>query len=122
MKRMARLFLLILFPLVATELVFAQTQPNQKKAATSQKPKGETLELGKSYATLRPEQVRLIDSFIRSYNATTGSDLVPQQAYDNARLSIRTTFDAVTHALLNAKMTDSHGKSLGRAIDLVTRR
>ena len=51
MKRMARLFLLILFPLVATELVFAQTQPNQKKAATSQKPKGETLELGRSYAS-----------------------------------------------------------------------
>ena len=119
MKRMAQLFLLILFPLVATELVFAQTQPNEKKAASSQEPKGETLELGKSYATLRPEQTSLIDGFIRSYNATTGSDLVPQQAYDNARLSIRTTFDAVTHALLNAKMTDSHGKSLGRAIDLV---
>jgi hypothetical protein len=119
MKRMAQLFLLILFPLVATELVFAQTQPNEKKAASSQEPKGETLELGKSYATLRPEQARLIDGFIRSYNATTGSDLVPQQAYDNARLSIRTTFDAVTHALLNAKMTDSQGKSLGRAIDLV---
>ena len=119
MKHMAQLLLLILFPLVATELVFAQTQPNEKKAASSQEPKGETLELGKSYATLRPEQARLIDGFIRSYNATTGSDLVPQQAYDNARLSIRTTFDAVTHALLNAKMTDSHGKSLGRAIDLV---
>ena len=68
---------------------------------------------------LRPEQVRLIDSFIRSYNATTGSKLVPQQAYDSARLSVRTTFDAVTHALLNAEMTDSQGKSLGRAIDLV---
>src|SRR5580658_5187727 len=103
MKRMAQLFLLILFPLVATELVFAQMQPNEKKAASSEEPKGETLELGKSYATLRPEQARLIDGFIRSYNATTGSDLVPQQAYDNARLSIRTTFDAVTHALLNAK-------------------
>ncbi len=77
MKRLARLFLLIVFPLVATELVFAQAQPNQK-AATSQKSKGETLELGKSYATLRPEQVRLVDSFIRSYNATTGSKLVPQ--------------------------------------------
>jgi hypothetical protein len=119
MKRLARLFLLIVFfPLVATELVFAQAQPNQK-AATSQKSKGETLELGKSYATLRPEQVRLVDSFIRSYNATTGNKLVPQEAYDGARLSVRTTFDAVTHALLNAKMTDSQGKSLGRAIDLV---
>ena len=118
MKRMVRLIVLVLFPLVGMELSFPQSQPNQK-AATSQKPKGETLELGKSYATLRPEQVRLIDSFIRAYNATTGSKLVPQQAYDSARLSIRTTFDAVTHALLNAQMTDSKGKSLGRAIDLV---
>ena len=61
----------------------------------------------------------LVDDFIRRYNATTGSNLVPEQAYDNARLSVRTTFDAVTHALLNAKMTDAQGKSLGRAIDLV---
>src|SRR4030095_8720550 len=28
-------------------------------------------------------------------------------------------FDAVTHALLDAKMTEATGKSLGRAIDLV---
>jgi hypothetical protein len=117
MKPIPRLLILILFPLVLTELVSAQMQP--KKADSSQKPKIDTLELGRSYATLRPEQVRLIDDFIRSYNSTTGSDLVPQQVYDNARLSIRTTFDAVTHALLNAEMTDSHGKSLGRAIDLV---
>jgi hypothetical protein len=116
MKRMTRLLLLILFSLVATELSFPQPQ---QKAATSEKPKGEALELGRSYAELRPEQVRLIDSFIRSYNATTGSALVPQKVYDDARLSIRTTFDAVTHALLNAQMTDSQGKSLGRAIDLV---
>jgi hypothetical protein len=118
MKRMTRLLLLILFSLVTTELSFPQPQPDQK-ATTSEKPKGEALELGRSYAELRPEQVRLIDNFIRSYNATTGSALVPQKVYDDARLSIRTTFDAVTHALLNAQMTDSQGKSLGRAIDLV---
>jgi hypothetical protein len=118
MKRIVQLIVLVLFPLIVTELCFSQPQPNQK-AAISQEPKGGALELGRSYAELRPEQVRLIDSFIRSYNATTGSALVPQQVYDNARLSIRTTFDAVTHALLNAKMTDSQGKSLGRAIDLV---
>jgi len=118
MKRMVCLIVLVLFPLVATKLSFPQPQPNQK-ATTPQKPKSEGLQLGRSYAELRPEQVRLIDSFIRSYNTTTGSALVPQQVYDAARLSIRTTFDAVTHALLNAQMTDSQGKSLGRAIDLV---
>src|SRR5271166_1640763 len=119
MKQMARLIVLLVYSLIAVDLVIAQTQSNQKEAATSQKPKGETLELGKSYAALRPEQKRLIDDFIRHYNATTGSDLVAEQAYDNARLSIRTTFDAVTHALLNAKITDAQGKSLGHAIDLV---
>ena len=119
MRRLVQLFALVLFPLVATELSFPQSQPNPK-ATAPQKRSGEALELGRSYAELRPEQVRLIDSFIRSYNATTGSALVPQQVYDNARLSIRTTFDAVTHALLNAKMTDAQGKSLGRAIDLVS--
>ena len=119
MNRMARLIVLIVCSLISVELVIAQTQPNQKKAATSQKPKSESLELGQSYAVLRPEQKRLIDDFIRHYNTTTGSDLVAEQAYDNARLSTRTTFDAVTHALLNAKMTDAQGKSLGRAIDLV---
>ena len=118
MKRITWLLLLILFSLVMTEVSFPQPQPNQK-VTTSQKPTDEALELGRSYAELRPEQVRLIDSFVRSYNATTGSALVPQQVYDGARLSIRTTFDAVTHALLNAQMTDSQGKSLGRAIDLV---
>jgi hypothetical protein len=94
MKRMVRLIVVILFSLVAFGLVIAQTQPNQKKAATFQKPKSETPELGKSYAALRTEQRRLVDDFVRRYNATTGSSLIPEQAYDNARLSIRTTFDA----------------------------
>ncbi len=118
MKRIVGLIVIALSALVATEFSFPQPQPGQK-ATTSQKPRSESLELGRSYAELRPEQVRLIDSFIRSYNATTGSALVPQKVYDDARLSIRTTFDAVTHAMLNAQMTDSQGKSLGRAIDLV---
>ena len=119
MKQMARLILLIVFLLFPFELVIAQAQPNQNKAPPPQKTKSETLELGKSYASLRPEQKQLVDDFIRRYNATTGSNLVPQEAYNNGRLSVRTTFDAVTHALLNAKITDATGKSLGRAIDLV---
>src|SRR6185369_229040 len=36
-----------------------------------------------------------------------------------ARLSVRTTFDAVTHALLNANLTDAQGKKLGSAIALI---
>jgi hypothetical protein len=119
MKQMAQLIVLIVFLLFPFELVIAQAQPNPNKAAPPKETKSETLELGKSYASLRPEQKQLVDDFIARYNTTTGSNLVPEQAYDNARLSVRTTFDAVTHALLNAKITDASGKSLGRAIDLV---
>ena len=121
MKQRAQLIVLIVASLILAEgVVIAQTQSSQKEEAPPHKVKSQSLELGKSYATLRPEQKRLIDDFIRHYNATTGSNLDAEQAYDNARLSIRTTFDAVTHALLNAKMTDAQGKSLGRAIDLVS--
>ncbi|WP_035357463.1 hypothetical protein, partial [Edaphobacter aggregans] len=119
MKQMARLIILIIILLFPFELVITQAQPTPNKAASPKKTKSETLELGKSYTSLRPEQKQLVDDFIRRYNATTGSNRVPQEAYDNGRLSVRTTFDAVTHALLNAKMTDATGKSLGRAIDLV---
>lgn len=115
MKQIARLIILIVFLLFPIELAI----PQQNKAAPPKNTKSEPLELGKSYASLRPEQKKLVDDFIRRYNATTGSKLVPQEAYDNGRLSVRTTFDAVTHALLNAKMTDANGKSLGKAIDLV---
>jgi hypothetical protein len=119
MKPRVRLVVFILCIPVALDLVVAQTQPTPKKAAKPANSKSETLELGTSYASLRPEQKQLVDDFIGRYNATTDSKLIPEQAYDGARLSVRTTFDAVTHALLNAKLTDAQGKSLGRAIDLV---
>ncbi len=119
MRQMARLILLVVFLHFPFELAIAQAQPNQNKASPSEKTESQALELGKDYASLRPEQKQLVDDFIRRYNATTGSNLVAEQAYNNARLSVRTTFDAVTHALLNAKITDATGKSLGRAIDLV---
>lgn len=121
MKLMARPIVLLLFSvlLAAPKGIVAQEQPASKTATKPSNSKSETLELGKSYASLRTEQKQLVDDFIRRYNATTGNKLVSEQAYDNARLSVRTTFDAVTHALLNVKLTDAQGKSLGRALDVV---
>src|SRR6516162_4135866 len=118
MRPPACLIVLILFSLVAMELPGAQTQPSEQKATTPREAKDGDQEIGKSYETLRLEQKRLVDDFVSRYNQTTGSKLVPEQAYDNARLSIRTTFGAVTDALVKTKLTDSEGKSLGRAIDL----
>ncbi len=93
------------------------TSPPKSSAASKQTNSSQNI--GQSYAELRPEQRQLVDEFVRRYNATTGGKFVPEKAYDNARMSVRTTFDAVTHALLNAKLTDAQGESLGRALDLV---
>lgn len=91
----------------------------QAKTSTPQKQASSPREFGKSYATLRPEQKKLVDDYVKRYDQTTGSKLSPQQAYEGARMSVRTTFDAVTHALLRTKLTNEAGESLGRAIDVV---
>lgn len=75
--------------------------------------------LGKDYENLRPQQRRLIDDLIARYGRTVGRRLDPVAAYNDALESQRTTFDAVTHALLNTSLTDEAGKKLGTALDLV---
>jgi hypothetical protein len=110
--------IIILGMLIATQTSSSQNKKAPAKTDATQE-RTSTRQFGKSYATLRPEQKRLVDDYVRRYNETTNSKIVAQQGYDAARVSIRTTFDAVTHALIRAKLTDANGKSLGRAFDLV---
>ncbi len=114
-----RAIVIIFGVLAATGTICSQTETEPAKATAPANQSSSTKEFGKSYATLRPEQKKLLDDYVSRYNQTTGDKIAPQAAYDAARLSVRTTFDAVTHALLNAKLTDAQGNSLGRAIDLV---
>src|SRR6516164_2214363 len=111
----------IALSLVIIGLVGGSAEQEQKpaKATTPQKQASSPQSFGESYATLLPEQKRLVDDFVRRYNQTTGINIVPEQAYNGARISVRTTFDAVTHALVSTKLTNEKGQSLGRAIDLV---
>ena len=60
------------------------------EAATTQK------RTESNYGMLRLEQKKLVDDYVQRYNSTTRSKISPQDAYDNARMSVRTTFDAVT--------------------------
>jgi hypothetical protein len=113
MKLTIRAFLVVLTTFAAANLAMSQKTPKTPTDGNSGQ------EIGKSYSKLLPEQKRLVDDYIGHYNQTTGSKVVPQEAYDSARLSVRTTFDAVTHALLKAKLTDVNRKNLGCAIDLV---
>ena len=113
MKLCTRALMVFLGTVVTVNLTMGQKAPKSPKGGNNGQ------EIGKSYSKLLPEQKRLVDDYIRNYNETTGSKIVPQEAYDSARLSVRTTFDAVTHALLKAKLTDLNRKNLGCAIDLV---
>ena len=111
----------IALSLVIIGLVGGSAEQEQKpaKATTPQKQASSRQAFGESYATLLPEQKRLVDDFVQRYNQTTGINIVPEQAYNGARISVRTTFDAVTHALVSTKLTNEKSQSLGRAIDLV---
>jgi hypothetical protein len=78
------------------------------------------LRFGGGYDSLSPEQQELVRKWHGEYEAITGRQIDPKISYDNLALSTRTTFDAVTHALLGTKLTDgSTGQSLGNALDLV---
>jgi hypothetical protein len=71
------------------------------------------------FATLDDERQQLLEGPARAYNETTGRNLTVEQWFDQLTLSERTTFDAVTHALMNTDLTDENGESLGKALDIV---
>jgi hypothetical protein len=72
------------------------------------------------YTDLEREQKDLFDAYAGDYSARRGRDVTPQEYFDSLTVSERTTFDAVTHALINSQLTDESGSSLGRAFDLVS--
>lgn len=71
------------------------------------------------YADLAPEQKRLVDDWCQRFSQTIGKAVEPSQAYENLALSEKTTFNAVTHALLTTALTDQAEKGLGPAIQLI---
>ncbi len=98
-------------------LVCVAIDPATAAAQTVQEPK-ETF--GASYADLSVEQRALVDDLFRRASAILGVTLDPRESYDKAPLSSRTTFDAVTHALLGSTLTErDSGRPLGRTLDLV---
>ncbi len=75
---------------------------------------------GGDYDSLNPEQQRLIEDWIRRFNQVTGEDVGPEPFFDEfVKLSTKTTFDAVTHALMTTNLTDESGRPLGTALGLV---
>ena len=71
------------------------------------------------YVDLQEVQTTLFAPFTELYNEKTGRNYTAQEYFDSLTISERTTYDAVTHALMNSKLTDEQGESLGVALDLV---
>lgn len=74
---------------------------------------------GGAYEHLTEDQKRLVERWAREYEKITGQRVQVAAAYDRLSLSTRSTFDAVTNALVRTTLTDEKGNSLGRALDLV---
>ena len=87
-------------------------------AGTAQQP----VRFGGDYAGLEPRRQMLVDTWVARFIAATGQTLEVGPFYDEMlSLSTKTTFDAVTHALITTPLTDASGASLGDALSLVER-
>jgi hypothetical protein len=78
-------------------------------------------DFGGGYDSLAPEQKALIDDWMNRFSATIQKQVDARQAYDNLSLSTKTTFNAVTHALLSTQLTGESGRKLGSAIQMVAK-
>src|SRR5215475_14393891 len=93
-------------------LLSVATLGAQSKAPT------EPHEFHGTYEELSPAQKELIDEWYAEYNQMTHDHSQPSE-YNQFSMSTRTTFEAVTHALMSTELTDKSGKSLGNALSLV---
>jgi len=72
------------------------------------------------YEQLDPRRRRLVDDWLNRYNTVTRQSLEPHVFYDSViKLSSKTTFEAITNALMTTKLTDASGTSLGDGLDLI---
>lgn len=96
-----------IFVILLTIGAFAQTQPAPSSPAFQG-----------TYEQLKPQQKQLVDDWYADYNKMMHEDLPPSD-YNQLSLSTRTTFEAITHALLTTKLTGKSGQPMGNALEIV---
>ena len=101
--------------LFVASLLFAHAALPQSSQGNEATPR----QFGGTYDLLEPGPRRLVDDWVERFNEVIGRTAPPDVVYNLARLSTRTTFDAVTHALNTTELSDESGQSLGTALDLV---
>jgi len=91
-------------------------------SAPAQQPSSGNAVLGDKYSDLLPDQKALVDDWFRRFSNVVGKPVSAEEGYNNFPVSTKTTFSAVTHALINTKLTDRQGKAMGpSAIFLIQR-
>ena len=87
-----------------------------------QRPQDPSTQFGGAYASLDARRQTLVTNWVQRFNQTTRSSFAPEAFYDQeVSLSAKTTFEAVTHALMTTALTDATGRSVGDALTLVER-
>ncbi len=71
------------------------------------------------FEDLEPAQQELLVGYTAAFNERSGRDLSTQEYFDSMSVSERTTYHAVTNALMDSTLSDPEGNDLGNALDLV---
>jgi hypothetical protein len=84
-------------------------------SAVAQETNTNPVVLSGKYSDLHPEQKRLVDDWFRRLSEVLKREVSPEEGYESLPVSDKTTFSAVTHALLRTKLTDESGAALGES-------
>ena len=71
------------------------------------------------FADLAPAQRTIFETFVKSYNSSRNTQYTSEEVFDRLTISEQTTFYGITHALMNTRLTDMQGASLGTGLDRV---
>ncbi len=78
------------------------------------------LDLGESrFASLEDAQREVYAPYAEQNLEARGREMTVAEHFDSQTISERTTFDAVTHALISSDLSDENGESLGTAFDRI---
>ncbi|HEX2457717.1 MAG TPA: hypothetical protein VHI99_28730 [Vicinamibacterales bacterium] len=78
--------------------------------------------LGGAYSGLGERRQRLVEDWVARFIKVTGQTIDARSFYDDIlNLSTKTTFDAVTHALMTTPLTDASGQKFGDGLALIER-
>ena len=79
-------------------------------------------QFGGAYGALDARRQALVNDWVSRFAQVTGQKLPAEALYDDiVSFSTKTTFEAVTHALMRSSLTDSSGAALSDALALIER-